>query len=80
MSDTQQRYLEARVAQHHTILLGAEGQGGLIREVDTLKEQVQEHEKKMNAVSLKWLILMLLAGALGNSVGSAVFQALQSQP
>lgn len=77
MSETQTE-LRTTVSQHHTVLFGVEGQGGLIREVSDVKETVRDHEKRLNVLSGKWLFLMLLAGILGNSLGATVLRSIQT--
>jgi hypothetical protein len=67
-----------QVIQHHTTLFGVDGNGGLVREVDSVKATVAEHEKKIAAVSLKWLILMGLVGIAGNALTSTVIKTLQA--
>lgn len=69
--------LHDAVTRHHTTLFGVEGQGGLVNEVEEVKASVAAIEKKLAAVNLKWLVLMGLAGATGNSVGSYLIQTLR---
>ena len=73
---TQITDIQEAVTQHHTVLFGVENNGGLLRDVQAVKTMVENHEKRLNLVSLKWMILMLLAGAVGNSAGSALLQTL----
>lgn len=73
---TQITDIQEAVTQHHTVLFGVENNGGLLRDVQAVKVMVENHEKRLNLVSLKWMILMLLAGAVGNSAGSALLQTL----
>jgi hypothetical protein len=75
MPDTQ---IREQVTQIHTTIFGIEGNGGLVREVQEVKAVVAEHEKKLNAVSLKWLVLMGLAGAAGNGLMGTIIKTLQS--
>ena len=70
--------VQEEVTQLQTTVYRVYGQGGLVRKVEQIEERVEEHERKLNAVSLKWLIMMLLAGAMGNGVGSFLIDTLKS--
>lgn len=66
------------VTQLQTTVYGVQGQGGLVRKVDQLETRVEDHEKRLNSISLKWLILMLLAGSMGNGLGAVILDTLKS--
>jgi hypothetical protein len=68
--------LRMHVSQLHQQVFGVEGQGGLVREVDSVKAIVADHEKKLNLLSAKWLFLTLLAGAIGSSFGGSAISFL----
>ena len=57
--------LSERVVLHHNILLGAEGQGGLVREQETMKKRLAAVESKATVLSTKWLTLMTVLALLG---------------
>lgn len=68
--------LQEDVTQLQTTVYGAHGTGGIVRDVQHLQTKVEEHDNKLASMSAKWLILMLLAGVLGNSAGAALLSAL----
>ena len=68
------------VTQLQTTVYGVQGQGGLTHRVEKLETVVQDHEKRLNVLSTKWLILMLLAGAVGNSLGAYIIKTLTNFP
>jgi len=57
---------EDKVEQLHITVFGAEGQGGLFREVSEMDKRIAECERKINVVSGKWLALMTLLAIAGN--------------
>lgn len=68
------------VTELRATIYGVQTTGGLVRRVDIIERRVDDHEKRLNMLSIKWLILMLLAGIVGNSVGSALIKTLTSLP
>jgi hypothetical protein len=62
-----------KVSQLHTAVFGVEGQGGLYREVDTLKTRVEHVESKVNSLTAKWVALMCIASAVGSALLKLVF-------
>lgn len=67
--------LRDQVVQLHVTVFGLEGTGGLAREVEVIKIRVTDVEKRLNTLSVKWLILTGLAGLLGQALGSTVMKA-----
>ncbi len=66
MTDTE------KVHQLYSVVFGVEGQGGLLREVEDLKMKVASQDKRLNSISIKWLLLTALIGTLGNALGQTL--------
>ena len=73
---TEAEDLKSKLITLHLAIFGTEGQGGLYREVESMRAQIDEHEKRLNAISVKWLVLMGVAGFVGNALSSSGLQAL----
>lgn len=71
-----QQELQEHVTELRTTVYGVYSQGGLVSRVEKVEERIDDHEKRLSAISAKWLILMLLAGALGNALGSSLLQQI----
>jgi hypothetical protein len=63
-----------KVVQLRTAVFGVEGHGGLVHEVDSMREQITQLERKVNVISGKWLALMTLLAILGNAIVSSIFK------
>lgn len=61
-----------QLQQHHHTLYGIEDQGGLLREVDNLKARVGSAEERLNSLSMKWMVILFLAGIFGNVLGQKI--------
>lgn len=55
-----------KVGQIHTTIFGAEGQGGVLRDVADLKK----HKEEMNAFKAKLLGMVMAASAFASFLGS----------
>jgi hypothetical protein len=64
--------MERKLDQLHITMFGPENQGGMLREVSQMKATLADHEKRLNLISLKWLVLVFLVGMVGNALGNGV--------
>ncbi len=65
-----------KVEQLRVVVLGAEGQGGLLREVSQLDKRVSVVEARTNVLTGKWLALMTLLAVAGNFLAALFARAL----
>lgn len=72
--------VQESVTELRATIYGVQTAGGLVRRIDIIEQRVDDHDKRLNLLSMKWLILMLLAGVVGNSVGSVIIKTLTSLP
>lgn len=68
--------LQENVTQLNTTVYGVHGRGGLVNEVERIREQVNEQERRLDTVSAKWLILMFVASLIGNTAGASILKTL----
>lgn len=80
MAPSPSHELQEHVTELRTTVFGA---GGVVQRLDKVEDhadrhdkQLAEHDKKLATFSIKWLILMLLAGIVGNAVGSSIVQTI----
>jgi hypothetical protein len=66
--------IHSNIAQLQTTVYGVDGVGGVVRDHEHTKERLTVVEKRLDKMTYKWLLLMLLAGTLGNSLGSILME------